>query len=225
TFLIYESNTIAFDTINKSRKLVTKCLNKISGQVELTNYETSDEESDTDDNEQNNKNNTTESFIISSSDDKLAAINIHIDYQFSGLSLHNICLYDYAATVRKTLINSYELSMLLSQCTREGNAIVDCFYFQGSNDHNQSYLTNDVHPESKSYIQIHCKHESERIVILYGKRIPKKDDSENKEYYGLCILMCSEETVLDQKIRQNAKSSPSLAKVCQIDCSVPGYDA
>ncbi|CAG8662930.1 22092_t:CDS:10, partial [Cetraspora pellucida] len=42
---------------------------------------------------------------------------------------------------------------------------------------------------NKTYIQIHRKQGTKKIVVLCGKGIPKKDDVENAELYGLNILM------------------------------------
>ncbi|CAG8701465.1 26284_t:CDS:2, partial [Dentiscutata erythropus] len=84
--------------------------------------EKTDSESDYEASDNNNyvlnsfiKNNTIESFFISTFNNKLTTANLRIDYQFRGSSLHNICLYDYAANIQKVSINSHELPELTSQ--------------------------------------------------------------------------------------------------------------
>ncbi|CAG8568188.1 8613_t:CDS:2 [Cetraspora pellucida] len=75
---------------------------------------------------------------------------------------------------------------------------------------------------------------TERVVVLYGKELSKKDDEANMECYRLCILMLFkswetvhdlQETELNQELRRNALKELILAKACHIDHCVPGYDA
>jgi len=249
TFLDQSSDTASLDLVDKSRKLVAKCLNKIVGQSELTSPQVSahllgipdhytpckfvsihlqtfesyltreksklhqipsdevqryyndeqnnnDAESDTaSDQTDDDQHQLPESFIISSSRGKLTAINLRIDYQYRGPSLRGICLYDYAATIQKVLINPHELSMLSRQYSGEGKHYVDRFPFRGDEVEDKD----SAHPQYQSHLQMHRKRGTERIVILCGKGIPKKNDIENAERYALCILLLFKpwETVYD----------------------------
>src|SRR5260364_26638 len=79
--------------------------------------------------DQDNNNQLNESFLITFFNNKLTAVKLHIDYQFRGLALCNICLYDYASCIQKTTINSYKLMMLTEEHSREEN---DRFFFKGN---------------------------------------------------------------------------------------------
>ncbi|KAF0552273.1 hypothetical protein F8M41_022227 [Gigaspora margarita] len=192
SFLSQLSNNILASIVDKFYKLITKYLNRISGHAKFTSpqvsaylldihnyyipnkfvtiylhsfktYPTNEWTKYTQNiaeniNELNNnldadseQDAPDESFIISSFDGKLTTANLHIDYQYRGLSLRNICLND--------LTNNY------------------------------IYNTDSVHSQNKTYIQRIKRKETERIVILSGKGIPKIDDIENADCYVLCILM------------------------------------
>ncbi|CAG8676495.1 5498_t:CDS:2 [Cetraspora pellucida] len=279
TDYITNSDNASINLINKSRKLITKCLNKITGQVKLTspqvsayllgipdhytpnkfvsiylptfvNYFTNElkkhnqnidinaENSDDDLDEAKELYSPSESFMISSFQGKLTVVNLRVDYQFQGLSLDGICLYDYASTIYKIPINLYELSILSDQHLRNKNTHVDRFFFHRSESN--SILTK-VHPQCKTHIQIQRRRRTERIVTLYSKTIPKKDDTKNEKYYKLSILTLFKpwKSVYDlienydfwADACQAFLNNPSLpaqllfAKACRIECSVPGYDA
>ncbi|CAG8698204.1 7397_t:CDS:2 [Cetraspora pellucida] len=160
-FLKQNSDDTTINLINKSKKLITTCLNKIAGQTELTG--------------------------------KLIAINLRLDYQFREQALKGICLYDYAATIKKIPLNSRELSIITDQHLRTKNTHVDRFYFY----RNDSNTTSDkTHPQCKTYIQMQRKHGTERTVILHGKGIPRRNDNKEKEYYSQMPGYAAEEELI-----------------------------
>lgn len=216
-FLKQASNNFSLNLVDLSRKLITKCLNKIASQTELTGSQVSAYLLGINDHytpnkfshiylysieyyltnewtkynhiiienahqDLNNQNIIIESFLISISNNNLTAANLCVDYQFRDQFLSNMCIYDYASTVQKISLNTHHLSMLANQSSREGNERVDHFLFEG-------YKNDLGHPQYKTHIQLHRKLGTERVVVLNGKRIPKKNDSQNAERYGLCILM------------------------------------
>jgi hypothetical protein len=149
-----------------------------------------------------------EMFTISTSSKRITAINLRIDYMYRGEQLKNMCLYDYIATIHKVKINDKELEKLTRQQNREGRATrVDRFYFLGGNQKcNENCDHNIKHPQHSSHIQVHWYHENEKVPILYGKNIPRKDDFENAERYGLCILMLFKPWNVAYDLRANYNS-------------------
>ncbi|CAG8685725.1 18449_t:CDS:2, partial [Dentiscutata erythropus] len=144
------SGILHVDDVPISKKELTllsfqKLVDSINHQSEWRKYaEDIDNFSDdlTTDSDQEDQETADESFLISSFNGKLTTANLRIDYQYRGISLRNICLYDYAATIRKIPINSHELSMLSGQCLREGNYR---FFFHGNN-----FTNNHVHESDNS---------------------------------------------------------------------------
>lgn len=110
---------------------------------------------------------------------------------YRGEQLKNICLYDYIATTHKIKINKKELDKLNRQKHREGHATkVDRFLFKdGEKECNETCNHDIIHPQHSTHIQVHWYHENEKIPVLCGKGIPRKDDLKNAERYGLCILL------------------------------------
>ncbi|RHZ84007.1 hypothetical protein Glove_86g42 [Diversispora epigaea] len=114
-----------------------------------------------------------------------------IDYMYRGEQLKNICFYDYVSTVHKIKINDKELDKINGQKNREGRATrVDRFLFSGGEKKYDETCEHDViHPQHSTHMQIHWYHENERIPVLYGRGVPRKDDLKEAERYGLCVLL------------------------------------
>lgn len=109
--------------------------------------------------------------------------------------------------------------MLSSQYLRENKSYVDRFFFYGGEDINDHiHKTNNIHPQCKTHIQLYRKRGTERVVVLCGKGIPKKDDKENAERYGLCILMLFKPWKTVQDLREN---NNSWAIACQAFLNSP----
>lgn len=239
TFLTKATDDSSRGHVDNSRKMVTKCLNKIAGQMELTspqvssyllglsdhytpckfvsihletfehhlikeltNYrdnnpiinciipERPEDEEMAHHSSELHENPDMESFVISSSDNRVMLTNLRVDYQFRGILLHAMCLYDYAATMTKIQLNSRQLTMFQNQDAREGKRRVDRFLFAGGDTPcNEHCNHTNIHPQHGTHIQIHRTKGQERVVMLCGKGIPKRDNQDQKERYGLCILL------------------------------------
>jgi hypothetical protein len=142
-------------------------------------------------NDENSLYSATESFLINSSEEQLMPVNRRVDYQFRGNSLTGMCLYDYTATINKIKFDFHKFATPLEQISDQERTRFNRFPFSGGErmQCNEECDHASMHPQHATHIQFHCKRGNEKVVVLSGRIVPKKDDQAQAERYALCILL------------------------------------
>src|SRR3954451_18308187 len=77
-----------------------------------------------------------------------------------------------------------------------------------------------MHPQHGTHLQMNRQCGTERIVVLHGKGVPKKDNAEEAERYGMCILMLFKPWKTVHDLREGYKSWNSACQAFLNDNSL-----
>ncbi|CAG8715462.1 7039_t:CDS:10, partial [Cetraspora pellucida] len=214
--LTQASDKTSIDIVNRSHKLVTKCLNKIVGQTELTSPQVS-------------------AYLL--------GINDHYTPN-TFVSLHLQSFEDYLMMEWKKHIQNFNKDLDEFNDCSDTNYDQNNQYYKNESFmitfFNNNLTAINLHVNYQ--FRVHRRKGTERVVVLCNKRVSKITDIENTECYacqtfldGLAISpciksiisniellhKCSEETALNRELRKSALDNSILVKACHINC---GYD-
>ncbi|RHZ73186.1 hypothetical protein Glove_232g142 [Diversispora epigaea] len=227
---VLSSDELPNDFMLRSRKLVTICLNKIVGQMEMTGPQVSAyllENSDTSSNEDkldlenSSEYNQTndEMFMVINFGKRIDAVNLRIDYMYHGEQLENIIIHPQHSThiqIHWSREND-KIPVLcrkgvpprndLKNIERYGLCILLLFKpWTTANDLIGKY--NSWHETCNTFLQ------NPNLLMRLRSIINNIE----------LLHQCAEEIVLDRHLRQVARENLEIAKIQQIERSVMEYD-
>lgn len=134
------------------------------------------------DEEEGNISAIEEQFLIEHSSDpqKLALVNLRVDYQYRSVALESICLYEFVSHFYRKSFNEKDREIV----DRSPQGVAQNPSSSGR-PLQERYAFMDEHPQAKSHGIM--KRTKPVVPVLVGSQIPRQDREETRERYSRAI--------------------------------------